>query len=426
MLSRYTEHDMINYKSVEAVKAARWPQKQGEFCRPLYDSYGFSKIPGTLQRLLGEAAEALPPDCWIEDRYESVVLFLIDGFGWEFLEKHQARFPFLSRFFKEGIVSQLTAQFPSTTAAHITTLCSGQEVGQTGIYEWFMYEPQLDSVIAPLLYSLAGDEKVGSLKKVIEPGKIFPRETIFQNLKEKGIPSRIYQAKAIANSVYSESMFQGGTMVPYRKFAGALASLLEDVQQGGLFYVYFGDIDTKAHQQGIDSKQVIKAIDECFHHLEAFWQEVVKIQKKVACLVTADHGMRPIKTMTYLNREIPELESLIRIGKDGKLLTPAGSCQDYFLHIIPEKLSGAKRRLESSLDQKALVCETKALIQEGFFGTKQVSKAFENRVGNLVILPYENHSVWWDDPRYEKKFCAMHGGLTPQEMETIFLFNRNR
>src|SRR5271167_1082478 len=98
---------MINEKSVEAVHRARWSQGNGEFCRPLYESYCFSKIPGTVQRLLSGEGDALPEDCWRGDRYESVVLCLIDGFGWEFLDKHREKYPFLSRFFREGVVSKL-------------------------------------------------------------------------------------------------------------------------------------------------------------------------------------------------------------------------------------------------------------------------------------------------------------------------------
>jgi hypothetical protein len=41
-------------------------------------------------------------------------------------------------------------------------------------------------------------------------------------------------------------------------------------------------------------------------------------------------------------------------------------------------------------------------------------------VGNLVILPYRYESVWWyEKDKFEMKFRGHHGGLTPQEMETI-------
>ncbi len=416
---------MINHKSIEAVKAASWTSGS-HFCRPLYESYCFSKIPGTLLRLLGKDSDALPQDCWVEGKYDSVVLFLIDGFGWHFLEKNYAKYPFLSRFFRQGIVSKLTSQFPSTTAAHITTLCSGVEVGQTGVYEWFFYEPQLNRVIAPLLYSYAGDKKCGSLKEVIAPDKILPSETIFQKLKKEGIPSYIFQPKDISHSTYSNWMFRGGEVQGYDRFSKCLSTVLPLVEGGGLFYVYFGEIDSNSHYHGMGSKEVEQSMDKCFTALEEFWKQISQKNLNVACLVTADHGMTSIDPATtfFLNRELPFLEHVIEKGADKRLLTPAGSCRDYFLHILPEKLQETKALLTQALKDKAFVCETSQLIGEGFFGSKGVSDKFLDRVGNLVILPYGNNSIWWyEKGRFDQKFFAMHGGLTREEMETIFLFS---
>lgn len=414
---------MINHKSVDAVKKATW---ETHFCRPLYDTYCFSKIPGTIMRLLGKQSEALPQDCWVDGQYDSVILFLIDGFGWQFLEKNYTKYPFLARFFREGIVSKLTSQFPSTTAAHITTLCSGSEVGQTGVYEWFFHEPQLSRVIAPLLYSFAGDKKCGSLKGVIAPEKILPSETIFQRLKKEGVSSYVFQPKDISHSVYSNWMFRGSEVQGYDRFSKCLSTVLPLMQKGGLFYVYFGDIDSDSHAHGMDSKQVERSMDKCFTALEEFWEKLSKTGLKAACLVTADHGMTPIDPATtyFLNREIPHLEEMIEKGADKRSLTPAGSCRDYFLHILPEKLHETKALLSKALEDKAIVCEVKDLIQQGFFGSKEVSASFLDRVGNLVILPHGNHSIWWyEKGRFDQKFFAMHGGLTRAEMETIFLFS---
>ena len=92
------------------------------------------------------------------------MLILLDGFGWRFFEKVVEAYPALRRFAAADGVAKLTAQFPSTTAAHITCLHTGLEVGQSGVYEWQYYEPQLDAIITPLLFSYAGTKERDQLK----------------------------------------------------------------------------------------------------------------------------------------------------------------------------------------------------------------------------------------------------------------------
>ena len=86
---------MINQSSILAVDAARFSKT---FCRPLYDSYCFSRIPGTIQKLLtGQSPESLPSDTYIlEDKpYEIVILIFVDGFGWTFFEQFRRENAFL-------------------------------------------------------------------------------------------------------------------------------------------------------------------------------------------------------------------------------------------------------------------------------------------------------------------------------------------
>ena len=100
--------------------------KYSGFIKPRYGSGGFAGVPS---RICETCASG---------EYDAVVLFLVDGFGWCFFEKFQ-EMPFLRRLTTGGTLEKLTSQFPSTTAAHITTIHTGLPVGESGIYEWFYY-----------------------------------------------------------------------------------------------------------------------------------------------------------------------------------------------------------------------------------------------------------------------------------------------
>src|SRR6185436_9102822 len=108
---------------------------------------------------------------------------------------------------------------------------------------------------------------------------------------QEGISSYIFQPKDISHSIYSNWMFRGGEVQSYDRFSKCLSTVLPMVRKGGLFYVYFGDIDSDSHYHGMDSKQVEKSMDKCFTALEEFWKQLSETKQNVACLVTADHGM---------------------------------------------------------------------------------------------------------------------------------------
>src|SRR5207248_6813982 len=127
---------MLNAASLNAVNGSRFSQR---FVKPLFDSYCFSNIPQTIESLLrGQGnvgaglVPALPPDVFagIPTKYNKVILFFIDGFGWRFFERYADKYPFLKALLANGIVSKLTSQFPSTTAAHVTSMHTGLNVAQ--------------------------------------------------------------------------------------------------------------------------------------------------------------------------------------------------------------------------------------------------------------------------------------------------------
>lgn len=139
--------------------------------------------------------------------------------------------------------------------------------------------------------------------------------------------------------------------------------------------------------------------------------------------MTADHGMCEVdpKTTVYLNTNpnFHGVERFLQANKKGELLVPAGSPRDLFLHVKNNLLTEAQDFLAARLSGKADVVKTEDLINAGYFGP-QVSARFKERVANLVILPYRYESVWWyDKDKYVQRYYGHHGGLTPQEMETI-------
>ena len=71
------------------------------------------------------------------------------------------------------------ASFRRPRPPHYVTLHSTLPVADHGMYEWFVYEPALDRMICPLMFSFAGDHERGTLAAagVSHRAGLFPEVT---------------------------------------------------------------------------------------------------------------------------------------------------------------------------------------------------------------------------------------------------------
>ncbi|HSJ90094.1 MAG TPA: alkaline phosphatase family protein [Anaerolineales bacterium] len=389
-------------------------QLNSQFVKPRYDQGGFAGIPTRVV------------NAFASNRYDAVVLFLIDGFGWRFFERFQDA-PFLQRIAKQGSVEKLISQFPSTTAAHLTTIHTGLPVGFSGIYEWYFYEPLLDQVIAPLLFSYSGTTERDTLKPSgIQPAVLYPRGIFYPELKKMGIDPYIFGMAEYTPSTFSSVVMDGTEQRSFRTLSEALINLgllLEKQTKPTYVHLYFDKIDALAHRYGPNAPQTEAEIETFLLIMEYYIERIFHGKKRVLFLMTADHGQVEVdpQTTIYLNTNprFTGIERFIKTNRNGQMLVPAGSARDMFLHIRQDLLEEAQLFLSTRLEGKADVVKSEALIEEGYFG-EEVSSRFRERVGNLVLLPYRYESVWWyEKNRFEQRFYGHHGGLTPQEMETV-------
>ena len=385
------------------------------FIKPRYDEGGFAGIPDRIT------------DAFASNNYDAVVLFLVDGFGWRFYERFQDM-PFIQRIAKHGRIEKLTSQFPSTTAAHVTTIHTGLNVGQSGVHEWIYYEPLVDQVIAPLLFSYAGGSKERDTLKAsgVQPASLYPKGIFYPALKKMGVKSYVFGVRDYTPSTYSKVIMAGAKQYAFKTLSEALVNLgavLEEAKSPTYIHLYFDKIDALGHEYGPTAPQTETEIETFLLMMEHYFERVFKGKKRILFLMTADHGQSEVdpKTTVYLNTNpsFKGFEKFIKTNRKGELLVPAGSARDMFLYIKDDMLDEAQSFLAKRLEGKADVLQTEYLIENGYFGG-EVSSRFRERAGNLVVLPYRYESVWWyEKGKFEMRFYGHHGGLTPQEMETI-------
>ncbi len=405
---------------------------------PDYETGNFAHIPGLLQSLLGvETPTPLTPERFgfRPGQFKNVIFLFLDAFGWNvysyFLNRRNR---IVGRLTDKGQVHKITAQFPSTTAAEVTTFHTGQVVGQHGVYEWQYYEPEVDDVIVPLLFSYAGEGKRRDTLRdaYIDARDILPTHTFFSDLQNAGVPTFTFVPRGFIGTPYNDVLSVGANATGYTTIAEGLVTLnrkIKRTKDPALFYFYTPHIDSLAHAHGPFSFQSLAEADATLTLLDKFLFHPLRGRDDTLIILSADHGQIRVdpRTTLYINLhpEFQELRCYLRANRQGKILPPGGSPRDMFLHVREEYVGRAQTLLRKMLGGRADVLRIEQLIAAGLFGTAEPSPDFMKRAGNLVILPRGDETVWWyEKGKFELKHNGLHGGLSRDEMEIPLILYR--
>ena len=385
----------------------------------------FDSLPGTVEALLTGSAHGpvlAHARFGLPEHADRVALVYFDAFGWRFLERHGDH----PLFRRARSVERLTSQCPSTTAAHVTTIHSGLPLAEHGVYEWFVLEPTLDRLIAPLLFAFAGDKERGTLGAAGLPLRaVFPNSSPFyRRLGAAGVapvvvqPAAFNPTPATAHVAPTALLAANATLAGFTAIDEAFELLAAAATREPRLFanVYLPHVDELMHQHGPDHAYVDEAIDWTLDLLDG---ALGSLPPGTLVLLTADHGMVPVspETTVYVNDLWPELAGLLRPGADGKPLAPAGSCRDLFLHTLPGRAEAVRAGLARRLEGIAEAHLTADLVADGLFGPSP-SERLLARLAEVVVLPLHGEAVYWREPgRFEQRFLGQHGGLTPDEMD---------
>jgi len=401
----------------------------GGLVRPIYADYSFGNITNTIEFLLtGEARRPLlPADCFGGDypRPEKVVVFFVDSFAWQFWSQYRRRYRTLSRVSEEGTLTPLSALFPSTTAASVSTMNLGVLPAQHALYEWNIYIPAYGEVIQSLAFTPLGRHPPDAcLGLGYDPGKLLEvHETVHQRLKRRGVRSIQFAHRSYATSAYNRVASAGAEIVRHTTLAEALVQLKEcllGTPGKALLSFYWAAIDSIAHTHGPGSSYHAAEIASFWHTVDAIFDGLPA--SDTLYLFTADHGhvRADARDTLYLNEAFPAVADCLPRSPTGKPIYPNGSPRDVFLHVRPERRADVLGLLQRELGTEALVLPIEEAAAKGLFGSGTISDELRRRLGDILVLPYLGRFIWWREPdRLENHFHGHHGGLTPEEMTTL-------
>ncbi|UCE44075.1 MAG: alkaline phosphatase family protein [Candidatus Bathyarchaeota archaeon] len=422
----------------ELKKAIEDECKVDDFIYPSYEKYCFSNIPATILKLLNVTTKrfALPPEIYKNQvEYEDsnkTILLLIDGYGYnQWLECYR-RHDFFREISQKGVVSPITTVFPSTTAATITTMNTGLTPQEHALLEWYLYFKEIDLIINTLPFTPLGKKGQDWLIEMgANPKILYDGDTIHQTLKEEGVKSFTFTKVSYAQSCYSKIVHNGSTIIPFISYSDMFArlrKLIREEKGPAYFYAYLDNLDGIGHLYGPHSMEYSAELSLLSHSIKK--QLLEKTDRKAAeetlLLITSDHGQVDVspEDTIYLNR-FPKLTRAFKKSEKGKPILPTGSPRDVFLHVEPDKLEATLTFLTKSLEEEAKTMKTNEALKRGLFGIGKPRKQFFERAGDLLILPFNNHTVWYEHIEGKKAhFLGYHGGLNEEEMLVPFAMTK--
>jgi len=422
---------MINEELKDVIEEE---SKEGEFIHPSYRKYCFSNIPSTILKFFNikTGRPALPPEIFRNNvEYEDskkIILLLIDGYGYNQWLKYHKKCRFFKEISQNGAVSPITTVFPSTTAATLTTINTGLTPQEHALPEWHIYFKEIDMIINTLPFTPLGEKGQDRLLEVgVNPAILYNGNTIYQTLKDESVKAYTFIKASYAHSCYSKIVHKGSTIIPFITYSDMftkLRKLIEEEKKSAYFYVYLDNLDAIGHLYGPHTMEYLAELSALSYSIITELLEKIdrKEAKQTLLLVTSDHGQVDIspEDTIYLNK-FQRLTHAFKRSRKGRPILPTGSARDVFLHIKPAKLEETHNLLSKKLEGKAKVMKTNEATEIGLFGIGKPKKRFFERVGDLLILPYNNHTVWYEHVKGKKiYFLGYHGGLNQDEMFVPF------
>ncbi|HKT21284.1 MAG TPA: alkaline phosphatase family protein [Nitrososphaerales archaeon] len=395
--------------------------------KPDYARYCLSNLPSTLASVLGynDSGPKLPEDAFGDldtSGIENVIVMLCDGFGYNEWQR-QVDHGFFGALAARGSVRPITPVFPSTTSANLTSLATGLTPQEHGLPEWYVYMQEVGEIVITLPFVKVGDSGRDTLVGTMNPRSLFDGSTIYQRMKKAGIRSTSFTSRALAHTAYSNMSRAGSRVSGYSTASDLSVSLRTFVERArgtNYIYVYWSYVDTIEHIYGPGTDEALVEGSLISHALqEGFLAKLDRnAAKKTMVVVTADHGQLQVdssKTL-YTNR-FSKMAKNFQKNSEGKSIRPWGSARDTFMLLEEEKLDETTAYLQKKLKGVASVIKTDDAISAGLFGVNKPTKKFRRRVGNLMVLPHGNKTVWYRYVEENKlNVGGHHGGLTEPEM----------
>jgi len=331
-----------------------------------------------------------------------ICLFVVDGLGWVQLQRHADVAPFLSTL----VGRELTAGFPATTVASLSSIGTGLPPGLHGLTGYTSYDVSVGAVVNWLAWRSVGSGD--DLRDRLVPEVVQPHPTVWERAQAAGIATTLCTFDNFADSGLTRAALRGGHWAGTLAEGDAVARAAEASQRGhrSLVYVYVSALDLVGHMRGPDTeawRAQLAIVDRIAEQIAS------RLPPDATLLVTADHGMVLVPDDDKVDADSsPALQ-------DG-VVALAGEPRARFVHTQPGAADDVRAAWSEQLGADWLLISRDDAIAAGMFGPTVAPEA-RGRIGDVVAMSLGPGGVV--ERRKMPRLAAMpgqHGSITDEEL----------
>lgn len=335
---------------------------------------------------------------------QNIVLFVIDGMGYDFLKEHGE-----GSFLAKNMKGKMTSVFPATTASAITSFMTGVAPQQHAMTGWLMYLKEAGKVMAPLRFTERGRLKPMRLDKKTTKG-IFCFRSFFEGIRAE---SFIILHKKYKKTKYNIAINKGSKKIYCDSFDNLLSKIGKALSRKGkkkYIYTYWSEFDEIAHRHGASSREAIRYFKILDRKLKFFFESRKGMDTQV--IITADHGfIDTTETYRAINlKNHPNFTDCLSFPLGGE---PRAA----YCYVKKEKRKIFEDYVRKHFRKYCTMQKSGDLIKKRYFGFFEPHKKLAGRVGDYVLIMNENYIMKDFIGKEEEKFkIGNHGGVSRKEM----------
>lgn len=332
-------------------------------------------------------------------RAQKAVVILVDGLGVSNIQFQPGHAPFLNAHVSKA--NSIKCAFPSTTAASITSLATGQLPGQHSVIGYQVF-----------------DRKIGQPVNLLTgwsdqyPPSRQARPTLSEKCKFEGVEFVFCGPAEYENSGFTQATMRGARYLSGKSLEDRFLAVRKALSQPGpaIFYLYVPELDQTAHARGSKSVQWLEKLEE----LDALTKKFVdSLPKNVGCLLTADHGIVDVAAERHVFLDEVDLDGLLFVGGD-----PRVSFIYFEAELAADKLQRNQQIVAEHLHGDAFVVTKEEVLSRGWYGESQEADALD-LMPDLFVIASAEIAI------YHRKFAksksmqmiGQHGSISTQEMQ---------